>query len=494
MSGDKAPGLDKANQPETAGPAGAIDSKQKALAAALEFSKRLFDVESLDELLFALTNDLRVLIPFDRAILITHFRGQSEFVAATNQPALKTKFRFSQNVTELAGRIKDADVAVLLTNQSDSDTLADQKISPEAREALLGYIKDSGCSLVLLMPLKHNNALIGHEILEFHGANQPSQLELLAVLSVAPFFAAALSERWMMNEYPERSAPLAPPESVSSVAARYRKNPYILTAVALCCIAVLFLIPISATVGGDCDVFAKERWLAFVKIDGLIDRIFVKEGSKVKEGDILALLDRRDLDHEIKAAERKLEVLTSEMNLLRRESGQDPSKLAESKLVDLKRTSAAEELEYLKWKTNFLEVRAPASAIVVTKEVDSLVGKKFRAGEPFCELAAPGDLWVSILAPEDKISLIKPGQTTSVYLNTEPYRRFELKVAEIAPIAQVQPRQGNVYRVMAPFKNAPDYAKVGMKGIGKIETETTNVFNIIYQRILTRWNHLSIYL
>ncbi len=438
MSDDKSPDSDKMDRRETVSPVGSIDSKQKALAAALEFSKRLFDVESLDECLFALTNDLRVLIPFDRALLITHFRGKSEFVAATNQPTLKSKFRFFQNATELARQIKDADVAVLISSQSETESLANENISPEAREALLGYIRDSGCSLILCMPLKHNNNLIGHEILEFYGEARPSQLELLAVLSVAPFFAAALLEQWMADQYPERRTPLAALQPGSGVVERYLNRPYILAAVALCFCVVVFLIPITRTVGGDCDVFPKERYLAFVKIDGLIDRIFVKEGSKVKEGEVLALLDRKELDHEIKIAERKLEALTSEMNLLRRESGQDPSKLAESKLVDLKRTSAAEELEYLKWKTNFLEVRAPVSAIVVTKEVDSLVGKKFRAGEPFCELAMPGDLWVAILAPEDKISLIKPGQTESIYLNTEPYRRFELKVAEIAPIAQVQ--------------------------------------------------------
>ncbi len=214
--------------------------------------------------------------------------------------------------------------------------------------------------------------------------------------------------------------------------------------------------------------------MAFVKIDGLVDQIFVREDSPVEKGQVLAVLDNKDLDHEIKTAERKFDVLTNEMILLRRESGQDPAKLAESKVVELKRKSAWEELEYLKWKTRFLEVRSPVSGVVVTKEVDALVGKKFRAGEPFCEIAAPGELWVTVYVPEDRISPVKKGQAAAVYLNNETGKAYHLKVEEIAPVAQAMPRLGNVYRARASFVETPKDLRVGMKGIGKITTEKTS--------------------
>jgi multidrug resistance efflux pump len=233
--------------------------------------------------------------------------------------------------------------------------------------------------------------------------------------------------------------------------------------------------------------------LAFVRTDGLVERINVKEDSRVEKGQTLATLDPRDLDFEIKVAEKKFEILTQELMLLRRESGQEPSKLAESKLTELKRMSAWEELEYLKWKTRFLEIKAPVSGVVITREVDTLVGKKFKAGEPFCEIAVPSDLWVIIHVPEDRIGALEKGQIGAIYLNNEPGRPYNVHVAEIAPMAQAMPRLGNVYRVGATFVELPKRLKVGMKGIGKIHTGSSSLASMIGRRLLTRWNQLSIY-
>ncbi len=152
-----------------------------------------------------------------------------------------------------------------------------------------------------------------------------------------------------------------------------------------------------------------------------------------------------------------------------------------------------EELEYLRWKTRFLEVKAPVSGIVVTKEVDSLVGKKFKAGEPFCEIAVPDELWVTIYVPDDKVSLVMKGQPGTIYLNNEPGRAYPVQVSEIAPTAQPLPRIGNVYRVGATFKEFPKYLKVGMKGIGKIHTGSSNLATILGRRLMARWNQVSIY-
>ena len=108
----------------------------------------------------------------------------------------------------------------------------------------------------------------------------------------------------------------------------------------------------------------------------------------------------------------------------------------------------------MKWKSQFLEIKAPVSGIVITKDVDSFVGKKFKAGEPFCQIAVPGDLWITVYAPEDKISLVRKGQPLDAYLNSEPSKGYPLKVAEIVPAAEVLPRMGNVFSVRAPFVNA----------------------------------------
>jgi Barrel-sandwich domain of CusB or HlyD membrane-fusion len=469
------------------------DPKQKALALGLEFCKRAQEAESLDELFFMLTNDLRILVEFDRALLITHVGGESNFVAATQQPVLQKKFKFYKVVNDLAIHMKGVEKGVWLSADAPAENLSEEELPPEVRDRLLSYMKLAESSFLLCSPLKHNKTVLGHIILEFGPNNQPNQIEVLTILSIAPFFATALSEKWLMQAKPGLWKLVSPDSNAGRSTLRRAKILSLLAVLAVIGIYVFFLLPMDLTVGGECEVVPKKKRMAFVKIDGLVESISVKEGSQVEKGQVIALLDRTDLDHDIKTAARRLEILTKEMGLLRRESGTDPSKLAESKLVRLKRAGAAEELTYLKWKSQFLEVKAPVTGIVISKDVDTFAGKKFKAGEPFCQIAVPGDLWITVYAPEDKISLVRKGQPLDVYLNSEPSKGYPLSVTEIVPAAEVLPRLGNVFNVRAPFVDAPAYVKIGMKGIGRIETQETNLAHIIARRFRTRWNQFSIY-
>lgn len=466
---------------------------QKAVALGLEFSKRAQEATSLDELLFILTNDLRILIEFDRALVIAHVGPVSKLVAASNQPVLETKFPLQKAAASLVGSLRNADRGLLISAQTDAATLSEQDVPPAAREQLLAYMKRSGCAFLVCVPLKHNKTLLGHLLLEFYGDNVPRQTPVVTLLSIAPLLATAVAEKWLLQAKPSLWNQVFATET-SEEHAKKRALRIVLAALAgFVVLCGLFLVPVTYTVGGEAEVFLHDKHMAFAKIDGLVDRIDVKEGSRVEKDQVVAILDRRELDHETKSAQRRLEILTREMMLLRREAGQDPAKLAESDVVQLKSTSAKEELEYLRWKAQFLDIRTPVAGVVVTKDVDSLVGKRFKAGEPFCEIAAPDELWVSIYVPEEKISVVKKGQPAEIYLNSEPGKGYASKVEDIAPIAQVLPRLGSVYRVGMPFPLSKGDIRVGMKGVGKIDAARMSLFDILKNRFLARWNQYAVY-
>jgi hypothetical protein len=66
-------------------------------------------------------------------------------------------------------------------------------------------------------------------------------------------------------------------------------------------------------------------------------------------------------------------------------------------------------------------------------------------------------------------------------------------VKEVAPRADVVQRLGNVYRVRADFTGSAQTLKVGMKGVGKIHTETTNLYSIVAERLAARWNQFALF-
>lgn len=467
-----------------------VDPRQRALALGLEFVKRCLQSKDLDELYFLLTTDLRALVPFDRSCLVTHVRGNSGVAAIGGLSKVEKTSKYTDAINTFADDLKSLDRGILISAQGN---LPHEEMGDALKRALEKYAKDSGSSFIFFVPLNHNNMIVAHLVLEFLDSSPPEQLGILTTLNVAPFIAAALFEKLLYAQKPGLAALIDPNPVKRSFLLRFSLAKKAVLLAILIALALVFLAPFPFTIGGEAEIAPTERRLAFCKIDGLIEKVFVFEGSKVDKDQDLASMDSRELDYKIKIQEKQYDILTSEMTILRGAANEDPSRLAESALVELKRKSAWEELQFLKWETQFLKIKAPVSGIVITKDVDSLVGKKFQAGEPFCEIASPSELSVEVFVPEDRISFVKKGQQLDFYLSGNPRKSYTLTVKDIAPAAEVIPRLGSVFRIKAPFVDPPPNVMVGMKGVGKIVAKDSTLAAIIADRLLTRWQRLTLY-
>ncbi len=475
---------------------GIVNSTEKAQAVALELVSRAAASDSLDGLYFLLTNDLRTLASFDRCLLITHLEGQSRFVAATHHPVVESKSQLVSKLQKLAQELPRLGNPLILSRRPTFEILTPDAPTDQARSALKEYGDLAGWNHLCCIPLNYDGAPVGHLLMEYSGDNLPDKAAVTTVPKVAPIFGNALVCRWLVERMP------AIPGSIGSRTGAHqprgkwatRRVPLLAFAAAVLAI-LLFLVPFTFSVGGEAVavISPKERQYAFCKISGLIATVHVRQGSLAEEGQKLATLDPRELDFRIQREESQFELLTQEMALSRSRAFDDPSMLAKAKLVELKREGVTAELEFLRWQRQFLVITAPVSGVIVTKDVETLVGKKLEAGEPFCEIAEPGLLCAEISVPEDRIMRVKLGQEAHVYLNNAPGRGYKLKVDEIAPRSEVEPRTGSVYKVTAIFADSPGPIKVGMKGIAGIDTGATNLWTILTLRLSTRLNQWSLY-
>lgn len=462
-----------------------IDPRHKALSVALEFTKRLFEVKSLEDLYFVMTNDIRVLIDFDRAFLVVHMSGKSEIVSIGNQPLLETNTNFYEVANKLAVEIRDLQRGLFLSDKPGAEISSDVNVSQQARQGLQNYIEISKCSYALCVPLLNREVPIGHLVLEYFNS-KPNQVEIITLLNIATFISAALAHNWVISKKPA-ILELIDPKSRDETKKRRRKGLLTVMIVLVAFVSIFFLIPLPFNVGGEAEVEPTVKRVAFCGIDGIVDRVNIAEGSHVKQGQIIATMDTKELDFKIKSARAQYDILTSEAELLKAAAYEDPSKLAESHLVDLKRKSAWEEFTFYNWEQQFLQIKAPASGVVLTKQIETLAGKKFKAGEPFCDIAIPNDLSVDLFLPQDRVSLISIGQTMTVHFDSEPRTPYELTVKQISPLSETVPRLGSVYRVRAPFPNAPASTLVGMKGIASIHVADSSLWSIISTRISNLW-------
>lgn len=470
------------------------DARERLLAISTEISKRAIEASSLSDLQFLLTNDIQVLIEFDRCILITHFGGSSKLVAINNQPIIDTKTKFSSEVKHLAKHLRSLGEPVLLSTRAEIPAFVAERLGERVKASLESYMATAGCSGLLCVPLNFSQETIGHLIFEYLGDQLPDQPAIMSVLKAAPFFAAALGQRWLLEE--GMAVPILTERHsfAQKPGLRFLKRYLPLVLIIAAVFAYLFFVlPVPYTVGGEAEIVPEKTHVAFSKIDGLVEHIHIAEGTPVRRGQILASLDATEIDHKIGITERDITLLAKQKEIMERSAGEEISKLAESRLFEIRIKSKTAELAYLKWQRQFLDITAPVSGIVLTKKVDTLIGRKFRAGEAFCEIAVPGELCSEIYVPEDRVSQVKVSQNVSLYLNSDPLKAYSMKVAEISPRSETHARLGNIYRVRATFEGQPPDIKHGMKGIGKIQIGTARLWSIVLDRLSARWNQTSLY-
>jgi multidrug resistance efflux pump len=230
------------------------------------------------------------------------------------------------------------------------------------------------------------------------------------------------------------------------------------------------------------------EYYAYVQIEGIVDKVLVKEGDLVKKDQVVAGLEDNEIQYKIREQQRLLAGYETEMEILRSQSAENPSKLADSELVGIKAKRARQELEFLKWQQQFLQIWSPVDGVVLTKKVESLIGKRFKAGEPFCRIAPSDTLLTEIFVREDDISYVKEGQAGEVFFNVQPNLSHAIRVTRIAPVSETLERMGSVFRVRAVFDKQPPEIRPGMTGTGHISTRTESLWFVLTRRLRSKIN------
>lgn len=472
-------------------PAARQDSAKQALAVGLELTRNAVRARTLEDVQFILANDTRALLPFDRSALVLHIGGSSSVAAVNNQYQLDPKSEFVKKVTDLVPDIKEVKKGtILVANASLPDTL------PEATaKAVKAYMEWSGLNYLVLIPLSVYDNVIGHLWLEFFDQAKPGETETLTLMNMVPFLSSALAEKWLItNKKSFRTTYFGAVAGASRLSGFVRAGVKAGVIVAMACLLVLGLsTPVALKVKGKAEVAPEYENHAFVEIDGVVDKILVGMGSRVTRGQVLATLDPEELDYQIGQADILVKSFTAEIEILRNLGAEDSTKLAESRLIEIKRLRAKEKLDFLNRQRRLLEVRSPVDGVVLTEKLEGLVGKRFKAGEAFCLIAPDEALLVEIFTHESDIAYVRVGQRAQVFFNHEPDTAYDLVVKSIAPKAEAMPRVGNVFRVRAAFAARPPEIRPGTQGLAHISTIETTVWFMLTRRLVTKLSELSLF-
>jgi len=179
-----------------------------------------------------------------------------------------------------------------------------------------------------------------------------------------------------------------------------------------------------------------ESRLSF-KIGGILQRLAVDEGAEVKKGQLLAHLDRREINAQVVAARSSYD--KAERDLKRVTALYSDSVVTLEQLQNSKTTRAVagSQLEIAKFNQRHAAIYAPANGKVLKRfaERDELVGP----GAPIITFSSNSDSWIVRCGVSDRDLLaLKIGDKAEVMFDPYPGKTFSGEVVEVASAVDVR--------------------------------------------------------
>lgn len=184
------------------------------------------------------------------------------------------------------------------------------------------------------------------------------------------------------------------------------------------------------------------------EVAGLVQRVRVSQGDKVKKGDVLVELDTEMLNQEIaltktRIAQAELRIVNTGKNFKRLEKLYNKQGVSEKDFDDAEyayqdaqkdKQANRDTLKQLLIRKKRSVIKAPFAGIILTKNVDS--GGWVQQGSEMVSIGSTEDLYVRAPIAEDKLRYIEMGATVPVNI-TAFNREVVGTVSDIDPVADM---------------------------------------------------------
>lgn len=201
-------------------------------------------------------------------------------------------------------------------------------------------------------------------------------------------------------------------------------------------------------------VLAENRVEVISKGTGICEKVMVEEGSRVTAGQVLAELDRKDLEAQIRQARIALQQHKTHFEIAEKSVAEGIGAPVERDNARFAYEQAKAALEAQEIQLSHQTVTAPISGIITRRLVQE--GMLVSVGVPLFSIVDPASYALPIQVPEKELPRIAEGQPAYVRVDAAQGEEFSARVRRINP--SVDPATGTV-KVMLDF-DASDKEKL----------------------------------
>ncbi len=220
--------------------------------------------------------------------------------------------------------------------------------------------------------------------------------------------------------------------------------------------------------------------------NGYITQSRPRPGDVVKEGELLCLLDDRDLKLErLKWVTQREQIFKQYYEAMAKHDR--PQVQINRAKID----QADAQIGLLDEQLSRAKMTAPFNGVIMKGDLSQSLGSPVERGQVLFEVAPLESYRVIVQVDERDIAFIAVGQQGKLMLPSMPGDTVPLHIEKITPVS-VAKEGRNYFRVEAQLENTSERLRPGMEGIGKVVIDERR-FIWIWTRELIDWLLLKIW-
>jgi len=425
-------------------------------------------------LAFTLVNKLATLCGCVR-VSLGHFHDDTHhLVAMSGQSKIDDRRRIARQLCSLMQETMEHRRGIYPNDDDENKPAFQSYFKSQGEHPLLSFVMPGTATdqFILVMERESGSGFV---------AAQADAIER-SVQHIAAFLSIAY-ERELSGRQKVRRTIKSKIATLSELSNWSRRQ--MMAGVAAAALLLSFIIPVTHRVSAEAYIEASDRQVLVSAQDGFILSAHAQAGELVKEGDLLATLDGKDLS--LAADKWRSEQAKNQQDYAQALAIHDRSELSRLR-ADAQRIDA--ELALIEQQIDRSEVRAPFDGVLLHGDWTQSLGAPVSTGDVLFEIASAEQYRLVLEVDEHDIGYIKPDQFAQLRMAALPTSVWEAELGDILPVA-VSEKGQSAFRVPATITGDAAALRPGMEGIGKVEVGKRSMFWVYSHSLFDRLRYFA---
>lgn len=243
----------------------------------------------------------------------------------------------------------------------------------------------------------------------------------------------------------------------------------------------LLLFPVTYKINTVAVVEPLERRFISAPFNSVIKNVLLKPGDAVKQGQVLAELDDRELKWKYSQLKAELERANKQKDI-EMASG-DTAKM---QLSQYEVSQYQAKIELLEYKLENLKLTSPIDGQLVSGDIEKREGSAISIGDTLFEIAPLNRVMLELEVPANDISYVNKDMLAKIRINALPYEKWTAKIEAIHLRSSIR-GDANVFIAELTLVNDRKLLRPGMDGKAKIHSNKRALGWVLFHRA---WNKI----